>query len=196
MDRLDRIFTTTDEMPRVDTGTDQRVPSLHRRGHIRDLVIERIGAMVVDGNPDLVLGTQLVQTVKRIGLRIGRDTVKAGTLGKGKDRLVGLVVGCEAVHAMGTDRNLCLLQQIQPLLDLFSGGIQRKVATKKLHVVQPHPLNVANCLECIEVTQRVTLDANREPTIGILLAQHLGNVHESGARSCSRTKGDKTSTTE
>jgi hypothetical protein len=95
--------------------------ALNHIDHALHFVIERAGAVIVDRNPHVVLGHELVQAGKRvgIGLRVGRDRADADLPCKIENLLVRVVVVGKPIDAVSADFDSGSLQQLLGFGDLF-----------------------------------------------------------------------------
>ena len=72
-----------------------------------------------------------------------------------------MVLG-KTMHAVSGELDAGFLEQLERLCDLLVARLGVEVLAVELGIVQPHPLDVSNGLDGVEVPQRIALHAERE----------------------------------
>src|SRR5262245_27100752 len=123
----------------------------------------------MDGDGDLVLVAQLVETVESILRRVGREVLESQRFAQLERFLVGVVILCERQHSVTGRCHVVIFAGFQYRLNLLRRAVERKVLRIKLAVVQAKLLDALQALFQVKFAKRVALHADGERAETLIL---------------------------
>ena len=117
---LDRVLAAAEIVAAIDAGPDPLVAALHRLRHAAELVEQGVRPVVVNRDPDVVLGDQLLQAVEAVRSGLAVITFTPAFLAKSNSALFLVVVLREAVNAVAGELDLGRLPAASSVSAIFS----------------------------------------------------------------------------
>ena len=164
-DGVFRLDAGADVVAEVGAESDSWVAAFDGFEAVFEFVVKGTGAVVVNGDADVVLFDKFFQAIEGVWGRVGRNIADSGQLGEFEEKFVFFVVFGEAMDSVGADGEVELLEfGIHP----FDGcGIcgRRVVNAVRLDPVQPQFINFLEGFVRPESTQGVGLYAHGKASI-------------------------------